>query len=144
MTTLRTEENRNAIRDMLKGVSEFHHTGKSDNTGGMFVGRFCYDDAQKPVNRGEIWIEAKRIVMYVGKSTPIYNAIASAYDTMRFDRTNNVAVIREIKRKKATNEDSYQLPTVDELKRLMQFAGLVPYEKPKASKSRKKNTEQAV
>ena len=144
MTTLRTEENRKALQDIFKGVKEFHVTGSSDNNGGMFIGEL-YGEERGVDNRSQIWVTAKKIDVYVGKNTPIYNAVASAWESMQYDRTAcPVAMYESNSKHSKTREDAYELHSVDAVRTLFTYAGVVI--PPKASKrnSKSKKTEQAV
>jgi len=136
MASLRTEENRKALQDIFKGVKEFHVTGSSDNNGGMFIGEL-YGEERGVNNRSQIWVTAKRIDVYVGKDTPIYNAVSSAWESMQYDRTScPVAMYESNSKHSKAREDVYALHSVEAVRTLFTYAGVVK----KASKrSTKRN-----
>lgn len=125
MATLRTEENRKALQDIFKGVKEFHITGACDNNGGMFIGEL-YGEERGVNNRSQIWVTAKRIDVYVGKDTPIYNAVSSAWESMQYDRTScPVAMYESNSKHSKTKEDVYALHSVEAVHTLFTYAGVV-------------------
>jgi hypothetical protein len=143
MASLRTEETRKALQDIFKGVKEFHVTGSSDNNGGMFIGEL-YGEERGVDNRSQIWVTAKKIDVYVGKNTPIYNAVASAWESMQYDRTScPVAIYESNSKHSKTREDAYELHSVDAVRTLFTYAGVVIPPKASKSRSKSKNKTQA-
>lgn len=141
----RTEDVRAALRDAFKGVEHFHITGASDNNGGNFIGEM-FGDERGANNRSQIWTTSKKIDVYVGKDTPIYNLIASAWESMQYDRTScPVAMYASASKHSATKEDVYELHSVQDVITLFTYAGVIIPPKPsKRGKGKAKTTEQAV
>ena len=144
MASLRTEETRKALQDIFKGVKAFHVTGSSDNNGGMFIGEL-YGEERGVDNRSQIWTTSKKIDVYVGKDTPIYNLVASAWESMQYDRTScPVAMYASASKHSATKEDVYELHSVQDVITLFTYAGVIVPPKPSKSRSKSKKQEQAV